>query len=75
MLLLSVQRNEPTHPGRLQGPGRPLQEGLETEKTSAFDQEEEATEADDDDDGPVVAQARECRCWAHARRIWSGGDD
>jgi hypothetical protein len=40
MLVLSVQRHEPPHPGRLQGPDGPVQKGLEIEKTSLFDQEE-----------------------------------
>ncbi|GLT53026.1 hypothetical protein SLA2020_263240 [Shorea laevis] len=54
MLLLSVQRHETPHSGRLQGPGGHVQEGLETEKKSVFAQEEEAT----DDEGPVVVSFR-----------------
>jgi hypothetical protein len=70
MLVLLVQRHEPPRPGRLQGPSGPLQKGLEIEKTSSFDQEEESEAYDD---GPVAVQARECRCWVHVRGV--GGRD
>lgn len=73
MLLLSVQRDEPPHPDRLQAPGGPVQKSLETEKTTAFAQEEEAEAADDD--GPVAVQDREFCCWAHARGVGGGGEE
>jgi len=70
MLVLFVQRHEPPRPGRLQGPDGPLQKGLEIEKTSSFDQEEESEAYDD---MPIAVQARECCCWAHVHGV--GGRD